>query len=117
MGIEWNEVDSAELGDGAAGDVGSDDRRIPVVPFSELAGRTRPRRSAKKLTAVMQLLLLREQVIEVQRIDSRGRLRGVYYRREPLSRRGVARRAGCSHTYVNRIFRQHVPCTNRVARR
>ena len=110
LGIDWNEEDAPT---GGAADVGSDERCRVELPLAELTGRTRARRPAQKLARVLQLLLVREELTVVQRFDSRGRSRGSYCRREPLSRRGVARRAGCSHTYVNRVFREHVSCTPR----
>jgi hypothetical protein len=105
-GIEWSEEDA---GNGLAGELAGagDGRHLAAIPLAELAGRQR-RRGGDKLQRVLRLLLEREELAPVRRSDSRGHSRGSYLRRRFLSRRDIARRAGCSHTYVNRVYRLHV---------
>lgn len=108
-GIEWSEENA---GNGLAGGVeltaASDGCNLVAVPLAEFAGRQRPHRAGDKLRRILRLLLEREELATVRRSDGRGHSRGTYLRRRLLSRRDIARRVGCSHTYVNRIYRQHV---------
>jgi AraC-like DNA-binding protein len=92
---------------GAVDDITSDDRSAPTMPLAEIAGRQRHRRAPKRAAAA-RLLRNREERELVHYVDRWGRWRGYYERARFLSRREIARRAGCSHTYVNRIFRESI---------
>jgi hypothetical protein len=103
-GVEWNERD---IHGGEAGDVAADQWRVQSAStMGELSGhRLRP--SPKRSRA--SVLLRNREVRElVHYRDYNGWRRGWYTRARLLSRREIARSAGCSHTYVNRIFRESI---------
>lgn len=102
---EWS-ID-ARSNVGTVDDIMSDDRVAPAMPLAEITGRQRYRRAPKR-TAAARLLRNREERELVHYVDRWGRWRGYYERSRFLSRREIARRAGCSHTYVNRIFRESI---------
>ena len=103
--IDWNEKKI----DFVVGDEGSSAKARPMRDAQTATRRRgRPRSAAIDHEVLPRLRRLnRRERVTVARIDLEGRRRGTYQRWEWVSRREIARRAGCSHASVDRRHRDY----------